>query len=190
MSNITEYSKAKVCYQIFLFLPLFVFLTTTSIASSIASTDYVYDYCVRDDVYCGSNGVIYINYAIGLLFSMLWYLVIPGYALLQKNRFIILHSAIAFAIGIVQIATLIISMYFDAILDTNKVLVYVAILIVIIIWLAVLFLHLRWVEGNPSKQVVFDELLRELKSDNLENRRVATQILAKSDQKLFLFSSN
>jgi hypothetical protein len=130
MHKTNDILPAKNSY-LWLILSPFVIAATTFL---IASMNLGYWICVSDGIDCGRNGSKYLNYAIGLLASGLWHIVLLPKVFNRESAFVRMHGRRALAQAFIQIGVMLFGILFDWLTGANGVILNIAFVILFVIW--------------------------------------------------------
>lgn len=130
MNKTNDILPAKNSY-LWLILSPFVIAATTFL---IASINLGYWICVSDGIDCGRNGSRYLNYAIGLLASGLWHIILLPKVFNRESAFVRMHGRRTLAQAFIQIGVMLFGILFDWLTGANGVILNIAFFILFIIW--------------------------------------------------------
>jgi hypothetical protein len=130
MNTTNDILPAKNSY-LWLILSPFVLAVTTF---WIASINLGYWICVSDGIDCGRNGSKYLNYAIGLLASGLWHIILLPKVFNRESAFVRMHGRRTLAQAFIQIGVMLFGILFDWLTGANGVILNIAFFILFVIW--------------------------------------------------------
>lgn len=158
----------------------FMVLATTLV---IASLNYSYSICVSDSINCGRNGAKYLNYAIGFLPSMLWYVFLLPNAFHKESAFVRKHGRRALAQGGILLGVALLGMLADWLTRANGMILNITFVILFLIWLFNIMQYNRFIQENTlsaSDPLFVEQSLNNLKSSDPLERRMAVIDLGQS----------
>jgi len=123
--------RARNGYIWLLLAPFLIIVTTLA----IAFLNYSYWICVSDEIECGRNGAKYLNYAIGLLPSALWYIFLLPNTFHNESAFVRKHGKRALAQAGILLGVALLGMLVDWLTRANGTIFNITFVLLFVIWL-------------------------------------------------------